>query len=152
MSKEKIELKKLTHDAVFGKITKPAKGEAIATVRFYGIIDGVIDGNAQYGAYTKFHGDFEAVNLQTGEVFCAPACILPGKDDVQLLRKAFDAALAAGNPSVQFAIDYKVIPSDKGTLGYTYVGVDALKPKGIDPLLALRNALPKQLAAPRKSA
>lgn len=145
MSDEKVSLKKLTHDAVFGKITadkKPKAGTTIPTVRFLGAVEGYVEENGKFGPYVKFRGEFEAVNIATGEVFEAPALILPSKDEPAMLRKAFDQAQANGHPTVEFALDYMLAHTDKGERGYTFIARDASKPKGADPLARLRSSLP----------
>lgn len=86
-------VKKITPKTVCGDVLtfikernpNPKKGHSVLLFDLLGIASGVRTGQSNYGEWLMFTGQFEAVNLDTGEVFNAPQCALP--EPVQSMLK-----------------------------------------------------------------
>lgn len=150
MTTEVTTLRKITAKGVLGAIEKPSKPTAL--FRVYGVINGHELKPATQEGYKpshKFEGTFEAVNLKTGEIFEAPVCYLPSPYD-SILARTVDAIVAKSEfPSVEFALEVGVTPSNKGNTGYEWTTKPIVKPGANDPLIGLRDQV-KALPAPKK--
>jgi len=135
-------LRKITTATIVGKIDRPAKGDKVKPLyRVYGMATGVKTGSTQFGDWTGLTGQFEAVNLETGEISVSPVCILP-----EPMNSLLFSRVQAGE-SVQFAYEIGVEHSEKGSTGYAYTTKPIVKETQNDPLAELRAAV-KALPAP----
>lgn len=98
----------------------------------------------------KFFGDFEGVNLLTGEVFNAPACFLPGAAP-DALQSAIDN-MQDGDTAVEFGIEIgvKKIKKKDDTDGYQFGVALPKQPSASDPLSAMREKMASLPGAPDK--
>lgn len=71
----KITIKTVMTEAV--DIIDLNKKKSIDLCQIYGAVTAFKPGASDLGSYVRFIGEFKAVNLKTGEIFGAPACILP---------------------------------------------------------------------------
>ncbi len=146
------------------KAGQPITDGPIAHV--YGSARNYLVGSSNYGTFTKFRGDFEAVNLATGESYRSQNLLLP-EIASGLLIAALHAAGAKhgtaktastqeepGEPAtspVEFAIEIglRKTKSDKpGGAGYEFTLRPLIEAKDSDPLAALRTAVEKHKALP----
>jgi len=98
--------------------------------------------------YISFVGTFEAINLQSGEVYKSGVMYLPAGISEQF-EKAIDAQKdKAGddNVSMEFAFEIGSIPS-KNPAGYSYQARALRSAAAIDPLKELREGMLKALPA-----
>lgn len=141
----KITIKEVFGDkaAVRAAVEKAKNGQAhLFTV--IGVVNGAKPGSTQLGDYCKLVGDFEAVNLATGEVKQSSACILPN-----FLGDPIAAAVQRPNAeSVQFAITIGAKADPKSLTGYTYTGESVLPPSDHSPIAMLRKQLEEQKLLP----
>lgn len=66
-----------------------------ALVHIFGKANGYKTGSTTYGLYDKFHGEFEAVDLATGEIYVAQNLLCPPIIE-SLLKEALKSAGAEG--------------------------------------------------------
>lgn len=116
--------------------------ENTALASVYGRVRGKKVGQSTFGDFIKFEGEFEGVNIATGEVFRSGALILP-KVLESLLAGAVD-----GENTVDFAVEIWAKPSEKGNTGYEYGVKPLIEPAASDELAALRNQVKAALPAP----
>ncbi|WWT38629.1 ssDNA binding protein [Enterobacteria phage PRDmint] len=116
--------------------------ENTALASIYGRIRGKKVGQSTFGDFIKFEGEFEGVNIATGEVFRSGALILPNVLET-LLAGAVD-----GDNTVDFAVEIWAKPSEKGNTGYEYGVKPLIEPAASDELAALRNQVKAALPAP----
>jgi len=134
--------RKLTVATVCGKIGRMAADEAPrAVMHIYGMATGTKRGETSFGPWAGLTGQFEAVNLENGEVSISPIAILP-----EPMNTLLAARVDAGDP-VQFAYEIGVKFSEKGSAGYEYTTKELVKQTANDPLADLRSAI-KALPAP----
>ena len=114
-------------------------------------------GSSSFGMFVKFHGDFEAVNCETGETFRSSSLLLP-----ELAQDLLVSALKAGGATpgklksdenkavegeevsnaVDFAFRIIAVPAPEGKpggMGFSYALEPIVEPTGADPLAALRD-------------
>ncbi|WWT38939.1 ssDNA binding protein [Enterobacteria phage PRDroyal] len=120
--------------------------ENTALASIYGRVRGKKVGQSTFGDFIKFEGEFEGVNIATGEVFRSGALILP-KVLESLLAGAVD-----GENTVDFAVEIWAKPSEKGNTGYEYGVKPLIEPAASDELAALRNQVKAALPAPAAAA
>jgi len=135
-------VKKISAKTVCSKIDKPT--EPVALFNLYGVAHGIKTGDSQYGAWTAFIGNFEALNLKTGERFLSGAAFVPGVVEQLLLSGLTAAQEADANASIQFALQIGVKPamgSKPSTTGYEYTVTPLVDIQANDPLAALKNQL-----------
>lgn len=113
-----------------------------------GIVNGARPGSTDKGDFVKLVGDFEATNLETGEVFESQMCILPN-----FVGDPIGAAVHRPNSeSVQFAVTIGAKPDEKSVTGYVFTSDNAMPPSAHSPLAVLKAELVEQklLPAPAK--
>ena len=143
-------IKKITTKTVCGDIKKLAKplkdGEGMDLVRVFGVARDIKTGESDYGPWTKFLGNFQAINIVSGEEFKSTACMLP-----DTASELLEAALQnEGVNEVNFAFDISIKGDSNSTIGYQYVCSPLLEDNDSDPLAKLASSLPK-LPAPKKA-
>ena len=149
-------IRKISAKTVCGKVSKPEKANRLFTVM--GIATRVKTGEGPYGPFAGLVGQFEATNIETGEVFQAPQCYLPEPLNTMLTEALQETVTEKDddgnekqvrvNESVQFAVEVGVKPSD-APIGYEYTTKEIVKAETADPLAALRDATAKALPAPK---
>lgn len=152
--------------------------EAAVLAHIFGKADGFKTGSTTYGLYDKFHGDFEAVNLATGEMYaganllCPPimealikqALVNAGAEGGKVGNKAAHESDVEGKNAtspVLFAFALGVRPTAKKEgarevgSGYEYT-VSVLTPSrrsdALESLRAISDSARKALPAPEKTA
>jgi len=144
-------VRKISAKVVCGKIEKPVpkKGKTLFIVG--GIANKVRTGDSQYGTWTALVGQFEATNVETGEVFIAPQCFLPEPMN-GMIAAALEATDKDGkrlNQSIQFAVEVGVKHAEN-QIEYEYTAKEIMKSDSADPLAAIREEITKALPAPAK--
>ena len=109
-----------------------------------GIASGIKLVPTQYGPAVGFTGDFEAINIETGEVFRSPVAYIP--EPAQGLL----AAKLKTNESVQFSFIVGVIKSEKSVTGYEYTVKPVVEESQADALKSLRAMTRAALPAPTR--
>lgn len=125
-------ISKIAPRSVCGRIAKPSKAEVLFNV--YGVASGFMSGESNYGPWECLTGNFEAVNLQTGEVFQSPRAFLP-----RVAHGMIVAQFKQGKEgvAVRFALEVGVKPADT-SVGYEYTVAPLVKPEEDDALMELR--------------
>lgn len=135
-------IRKISAKTVIGKIEKPEKAKPLFHV--YGIARGVRTGESTYGPWVALIGQFEAVNLESGETYQAPQCFLPEPIGSMMAAQVQDD----DTESVQFGLEVGIKPADTAT-GYEYTSKALVESREADPLADLRSKMPA-LEAPKK--
>lgn len=102
-------------------------------LRVIGQVTGYTTGEGDNGPWVKFRGDFQGINLLTGEECRSRACHVPdliGDDIVSALQQE-------GNTAVEFAVDITVSPYG-GAQGYSYTVLPLVDVARDDPLDRLK--------------
>lgn len=144
--------KKLSTAKIVGKIvarTLPEDGTVKSLYTIIGVAVGVKRGTSDYGDWVALVGQFEAVNLETGERFASANAFLP-----DVAHGLIEAQLG-NSQSVQFAFTIGARVDDSSSVGYTYTAEPILPPDHKDPLEELRGiafaANAPALEAPKKT-
>lgn len=114
-------LKKISTQTVYGKIKNEDKVEPKSLYRVFGLAVGTKTGNTQYGDWSCFVGEFQAVNLATGEVFNSSKCFLPEIVEAGIMTQLSQAE------SVKFAFEIGVKPNEEIVIGYEYTAKSLLQ-------------------------
>jgi len=134
--------------------------EARDLAHIIGKANGFKTGSTTYGFYDKFHGEFEAVNLETGEVFVAPALLCPPMMEMLIKQALVNAGAEGGKVGVGrqpdtegkdasaavmvgFILGVKPVPKKEDARenvgqGYEYTVRFLAEPKRSDALAELR--------------
>lgn len=142
--------------AIVADMTKD--GDTVVVARIYGRASGYDARPSKLDptrSDIRFKGEFEGVNMLTGEVFAASGCYLPGAAEDNL-RSTVDA-LQDGEAAL-FGVEIALKKSAKSPVGYVYGVAVPKQPEAADPLSAIRaemGGLPaptkaKQIEAPSK--
>ena len=144
-------IRKISAKTVCGKIEKPVpvKGKPLFIVG--GIANKVKTGDSQFGTWTALVGQFEATNIDTGEVFIAPQCFLPEPMNGMIAAslEMVDEDDKRINQSVQFAVEVGVKFAEN-QIEYEYTAKEIMKSDAADPLASIREQISKALPAPKK--
>lgn len=143
-------VKKISAKVIVGDVKKLCKSQEDGTVidlaNFYGRATGFKTGASDFGNWTAFLGNFEAVNLETGEEFQARQMFLVEPLQGMLLDQL------AESESVDFACTLSVVVNEKLPTGYEYRVTPITELKRSDELESLRQLAGapslKRLAAP----
>lgn len=115
--------------------------------------------DASGNAHVGLMGDFEGINLETGDIYRSGILYLPGGIHEQLTAP-FEAYNKLSDedkkkttpPKVEFALEIASVKASNAA-GYSFAAKSLMAPKtDADPLAALRNAVNarvKQIAAPK---
>lgn len=143
--------RKITVADVCGKL---AKGSVEGPRQIMSVLARVTDmkpQETQYGPYIDFRGQFEATNLETGEVHQGSRMIVPSIVE-QELEAAFMGQVD-GDDVLLAAFVIGVEPSERGSMGYAYT-LEILNQENegeiVDPFAAIRESAAKALPAPSK--
>lgn len=132
-------IKKISAKTIIGTVSPPEKATALYTV--IGIANGIKTGMSAYGEWLALTGQFEAVNLETGEAYVAPQVFLPEPLQGLIAAKVRTPDENGKTPSVQFAVEVGIKPA-RSTMGYEYTVRELVDASDSDPLADLRKALP----------
>jgi sugar lactone lactonase YvrE len=127
-------LKKITLSEVCGKLAKNSVKEAYDMMVVFGITAMSKVGTSANGTYVKWIGIFEAVNLQTGEVFQSNSLILPA-DGEEIL-----SVMTMENKQAKFSFNIKVAPSAKSPTGYVFITQASGQADSMAMLAEMRNS------------
>ena len=116
-------VKKISTASVYGKISNEDKVSPKALYRVFGVTAGVKTGETQYGTWTAFVGEFQAVNVETGEVFNSGKCFLP-----EIVESGILVQLAQAE-SVKFAFEIGIKPNEEVAIGFEYTARPLLQPQ-----------------------
>lgn len=116
-------LKKISTATVYGKITNEDKVAPKALYRVFGIAVGTKTGSSNYGDWSCFVGEFQAVNLHTGEIFNSSKCFLPEIVDAGILTQLSQAE----GGGVKFAFEIGIQPNEDIVIGYEYTAKSLLQ-------------------------
>ena len=137
--------RKITVKDVMGPLVRPNDGDKPTDLfTVIGHATGIRSGEDKYHAGQEFHaltGEFEAVNLATGEIFWAPQCFIP-----EPMHSLIVAQLTSGKvKALKFSamVGYKYA---KTSVGYEFIVKPLLKPEKSDALEELRASLPQPIA------
>lgn len=128
-----------------------SEGKDVQLAKVYGVARGTINKVDQRGdPVVGLTGEFEAVNLGTGEVFRSGVLYLPSG-----IHEMVANSVKEGD--TEFALGIVASPASN-PIGYSYKAVPLLEPAANDPMAALRNKIAgkdfgaPQLPAPDKTA
>ena len=124
-----------------------AKKVPVRLYLIYGVARAAVAGQSTFGEYHKLVGQFEAVNLETGEVSVSGSCFLPGAVN-DLIAGQLDGQ---ENSEVKFAFEIGAAPSDS-SIGYEYTFKELVEAEGIDNLSALRDESRKAIEGESRKA
>lgn len=131
----KVELlRKLSAKTIIGKIDPPE--DAVDLFTIYGSATDVKSGESAYGQWDCLVGKFEAVKMDTGEMFASMQCFLPEPMGSMLVNRVRE--LEDGE-KVEFAVVIGVKPCDRGSTGYEYTCKPVVEPEATSELSALRD-------------
>lgn len=131
------------------------KKKNVPVMRVYGLLRSATEKITDIGKSMTLAGDFEAVNVLTGEVFKSGKCYLPSIAEGPITEMLFQAQEKDPKASVKFALDITVsyFENPKNPKGTKYTwGVTSLfdTPEECDPLADIRKLLPAPKAATAK--
>lgn len=146
-------VKKLSAKTIIGKIPVPKEGKYERLFTIIGSAESVRMGESNFGPWTAFLGEFEAVNIQTGEVFKGSQAFVPEPAESMIAAKLreTDEEGKRAHTSVEFAFEVGVkgiIFADRET--YEYTVKPLVEAQQSDKLSALRDAAKAALPAPEK--
>jgi hypothetical protein len=117
------------------------KGNFIALCRIYGMATGskAIEDSTSGVIHQPLTGNFEAQNFQTNKIIRSGILYLPKGIHDMILE-----AVGQLKPkeSVNFALELRAVPASN-PIGYSYEAIPLIKPVEVDPLEAMRQALPR---------
>ena len=139
-------------ESLIGKITMrtigltPAKhvaadGKVVAVAQVYGIAQKIqiVEDKVRGDSFESIRGQFEAVNLETGEVYQSGTLYLPSgiHDLVASAVKGLDPD--DRKAAIRFKLEIGVVKSTNPA-GYSYEARNLVNASEVDPLADLRNA------------
>ena len=144
-------LKKLSVKNVCGNIIAPPPGEEKKMMILMGFAKSFEVKPTTFGDSIGFHGDFKAVDMDTGEEFRSGVCYLPDVAE-SLLKNAMDVNAGV----VEFAFEIGLLGVKGRTEGevgkYEYRCKPMMKASENDPMLVLEERLKHGLIdAPKKA-
>jgi hypothetical protein len=121
--------------------------------QIYGQANGtkIVEDRNSGDSHESLTGNFEAKNLQDGTMYSSGVLYLPKGIHESVVAAV--KGLTNDNDSISFALEISAVPANN-PIGYSYEAVSLMKPVGVDPLEAIRAALPqhdapaKELPAP----
>jgi len=144
----KITVKNVMGEALDVDALDLEKKKQVLLMRVYGCVTAIKPGASDLGPYVRFIGEFKGVNLQTGELFVAPACIMP-----RFLEEQIAGACTPESMPVMFGFDIGVKWDKTTPTKYQYTAVPVIEPKTSNAMLALEEQISKlALPAPVKKA
>lgn len=118
-----------------GVNVEAAKENDVRLFHIYGVARGITAGQSTFGEYERLDGQFEAVNLESGEMFISGACFLPN-----IVHNLIAGQFTGDSSSeVKFSFEIGAGPDDSA-IGYKYTVKELLDTKGVDNLSELRES------------
>ncbi len=109
-------IKKITVKTVCGSMKRPGENDPEHKLMMVvGVATGVKSGESNFGPWQALRGQFQATNMETGEIFRSGVCILPNIAQDLLLPQLF----GEGVNGVEFGLEIGVRPSST-PIGYEY--------------------------------
>lgn len=145
-------IKKITPSTVCGELN-PSKDrikEKRVLYDLFGIVVKTRSGHSQYGDWTRFVGQFEAITPD-GEVFSAPGAHIPQPFEDMLFASLAQAQEKDAKASVRFACQISIVPPKPGkasAVGYEFEVVPLVESDETNPLADMK----KQVSQDRKAA
>jgi hypothetical protein len=141
--------RKISVKEVCGTLPRMNEGDPSRTLmHVIGKANRVKEGIGDYGPWQKLMGQFEAVNLATGEISVAPQCILPEPMNGMVAGQILNAEPGAA-PVIEFALEIGVEASGKaGGTGYEFTTRPLVEARETDALSELRKHVPKLIGTP----
>ena len=103
-------------------------GNPVAVMRVYGTVNSVKDGVTQFGPFTSFQGEFEAINLISTKKYRSKTLIVPDLATQMLSDSLSEAKASSADATIQFGIDITVAENKSGKGGTLYKwGIVAVK-------------------------
>lgn len=128
-------------------VAQVAEGEVVPAMRVVGVANGYKAGQTDKGEYVTLLGEFQAINLMTGEQFTSSRAIIP-----TFIAENFVPALQQ-HGNAEFALDIGARRKDSAVAGYEFIMRPLIESKASDRLSALlevaSKAAPLALAAPK---
>jgi len=145
--------RKLSVKEVCGTLPRMNAGDpSRSLMHIIGKANRVKEGVGDFGPWQKLMGQFEAVNLETGEIFVSPQCILPEPMNGMIAGQILNAESSAA-PVIDFALEIGVEASGKaGGTGYEFTTRPLVEARETDALAELRKHVPKLIGAPEAEA
>ena len=151
-------VRKISTKTVIGGVAAMRAADEGAIMRVYGVMSGIQtgttvrqdnQGNPIEDPWTAFIGQFQAVNLETGEMFASAKAFLPGAAG-EMIEAAWKAGQDKEEPisNMKFAFDIVKKNNEASVTGYEYQARPLLETTASDPLLEMAEGLP-QLPAPK---
>lgn len=116
-----------------------------SVLRIWGIVNDRKGGVSQYGPYNKYHGEFAALNLITGEEARSSDLLIPGVAET-VVNKLFESAAKEGGTAqiaLEITVTYNPPRSANSTFTKFSYGVKPLVEfKGEDVLSIMAKQLP----------
>ena len=128
------------------EVAEQHKPNPVSVMRVWGIVSNRKPGVSQFGSYTKFTGEFAAINLINGAEYRAQELLLPAIAE-SLVIKMFEGAAKDAQNAAQISLEVTVTYNPPKTENSNYTRfVYGLKPlidfKGEDALSAMAKQLP----------
>jgi len=115
------------------------KNDEIKLCRVVGVTNATDSKETQYGVGIVLFGEFEAVNLESGEILSSRKLFLPTS-----MSEPLKAELNKSD-YVQFALEISIVPND--SMIYEYVGTPLIENEGKKLLNELKTTLSGLLTA-----
>ena len=96
----------LSTEALEAIAEQSGKGKGVVVARIYGRIMKTESGNSQYGPYTRYYGEFEAVNTVDGSVHRSQQLIVPAVGEAMVAEML--ASVKKDNPDAVVQIGFDV--------------------------------------------
>jgi hypothetical protein len=147
------QLRKITIKSVLGSKFEPEdvnlkEKRSVKLLRVYGVIAKTRAEASDLGPFVRFLGEFEAVNLLTGEMFSAPACILP-----KFLEDQLAPACEPDKMPVTFAVEIGAVYNKDVPTKFMYTAQPLVETVSSAPMKQLKEQLSKlALPSPREKA
>lgn len=137
----KLALKSMGAQPNKGSI-EPGQEKRLAAI--YGTVSHHESIQTTFGDSERFRGDFEGVNIETGEIFRSGSMFLPAIVE-DMMIEALDAA--GEGAKIEFALEIGATYSEKGNTGYAYTVRPLRKLQESDALRAIREEVAGHLKA-----
>lgn len=142
MSSKFTILSKISVKSVLGhKVKTPEKSEML--IQVMGVATGIKTGESDKGPWTALLGSFQAINMQSGNVYRSGVCFLPNI----VLNLILPKLLEKESKSIEFAFNIGVAPDEESAVGYVFIAEPIFDAAENDPL----EMLTKKLPAPKKN-
>jgi hypothetical protein len=142
-------IKKISVKTVIGGPAKIRSLHDGPIMRVFGMMRGTQSGEGENGPWIALIGNFQAINMETGEIFAAAKCFLPGAAG-DIVVEAWNNSQDGENPAenMKFAFDIKKFTDDGSAVGYQYSAVPLIEASEADPLAEMARALPAIVPVP----